>query len=278
MGLLELVGSETLAPTARSREFLTPGSEFDLGGYIGLAAQTPGVRTMLECLQKNRPIGSSPRDGGEGVGFIFREGLDSAMEAEASARRLTLALAGRARVVAPALTRAFPLAGAQKLVDIGGGSGIYAIAYARSNPRLRAVVWDRPEVLKVASEMCERFGVGDRVECVAGDMFEDEIPDGNIHLFSNILHDWDVAECRRLIARSAAGLPDSGQMLIHDVFLNDDLAGPLAIALYSASLFALTEGRAYSAGEYRGWLEGAGLRVGGVRPTAAHCGVMAATK
>ena len=42
--------------------------------------------------------------------------------------------------------------------------------------------------------------------------------------------------------------------MIHDVYLNDDLGGPLPIALYSAALFALTEGRAYAAGEYRGWL------------------------
>ena len=42
--------------------------------------------------------------------------------------------------------------------------------------------------------------------------------------------------------------------LVHDVFLNDALDGPLPVALYSAALFRLTEGRAYSAREYRGWL------------------------
>ena len=42
--------------------------------------------------------------------------------------------------------------------------------------------------------------------------------------------------------------------MIHDVFLNDALNGPLPIALYSAALFCLTEGRAYSAAEYRTWL------------------------
>ena len=46
------------------------------------------------------------------------------------------------------------------------------------------------------------------------------------------------------------------------------------MALYSAALFALTEGRAYSAAEYREWLGAAGLTPGAVVPTLIHCGVM----
>ena len=56
------------------------------------------------------------------------------------------------------------------------------------------------------------------------------------------------------------------------------LDGPLPIALYSAALFTLTEGRAYSAAEYRGWLAEAGLVVGAVLPTLVHCGVLTGTK
>jgi hypothetical protein len=69
-------------------------------------------------------------------------------------------------------------------------------------------------------------------------------------------------------------LPAGGQLLIHDVFLNDDLDGPLPIALYSAALFTLTEGRAYSVGEFRSWLTTAGLKPGNVVPTLLHCGVL----
>ena len=48
--------------------------------------------------------------------------------------------------------------------------------------------------------------------------------------------------------------------------------------LYSASLFRLTEGRAYSAAEYRSWLTEAGLVVGEVTPTLIHCGVLPGTR
>jgi hypothetical protein len=58
------------------------------------------------------------------------------------------------------------------------------------------------------------------------------------------------------------------------VFLNDALDGPLPEALYSAALFSVTQGRAYSAAEYRAWLSEAGLRPGPVVPTLIHCGVL----
>jgi hypothetical protein len=97
-------------------------------------------------------------------------------------------------------------------------------------------------------------------------------------LLSNVLHDWDVPECRALIGRCAAALPPGGLLLIHDVFLRDALDGPLPIAVYSAALFSLTEGRAYSAAEYREWLEEAGLVPGEVQPTLIHYGVLRAEK
>ena len=97
-------------------------------------------------------------------------------------------------------------------------------------------------------------------------------------MLSNILHDWDVPECRALVGRCAAALPPGGRLLIHDVFLDDDLGGPLPIALYSAALFAMTEGRAYSAGEYRDRLAEAGLASGAVVPTLIHCGVLPGIK
>lgn len=276
-GLLTVECDGRLAPTELAREHLVTGSGFDVGGYISLAAESPGVVEMVERLRSNRPAGQDAD--GPGAAFIYREGLDSPMEREASARHLTLALAGRARNVAPVLTAKYPLDGARRLLDVGGGTGLYSIAWLQRHPRLSAVVWDRPEVLKVAREMAESFGVADRLELISGDMFLDPVPAGaDVILLSNILHDWDVPDCRTLVNRCAGALAAGGRLLIHDVFLNDALDGPLPVALYSAALFRLTEGRAYSAGEYRGWLADAGLSPGEVVPTLVHCGVLPAVQ
>jgi SAM-dependent methyltransferase len=277
MGLLVEGRQGQLELTPLAREHLVPGAAFDVGGYIGLSAESPGVVELVERLRTNLPAGAEAEE--KGAAFIFREGIASAMERTATARHLTLALAGRARNVAPVLAARYPLDDARLLLDVGGGTGIYAIAWLQQHNGLRAIVWDRPEVLKVAAEMAREYGVSDRLECQSGDMFHDPAPTGaDVVLLSNVLHDWDVPECRNLIRRCRDALPPGGRLLIHDVFLNDALDGPLPIALYSAALFRLTEGRAYSAGEYRGWLAEAGLVAETVIPTLIHCGLLSATR
>lgn len=276
MGFLTLNTSELLTLTEIAREHLVPDAEFDVGNYVGLAAQAPGVLGMVELLKSNRPLGS---DDEGGSAYIYRDGIKSAMEAEDSARHLTMALAGRAKNVAPALAKAVDATGCRHLVDVGGGTGIYSFALLQQNPGLRASIFDRPEVLKIAAEMAVDYGVDDRVTLVPGDMFVDALPaDADLILLSNILHDWDIVQCQRLVQRCADALSADGQLLIHDVFLDDDLAGPLPIALYSAALFTLTEGRAYSAAEYRRWLAAAGLTADSIAPTLVHCGVISASK
>ena len=261
--------------TDLAKEHLVPGGDFDVGNYVGLAAQSPGVLGMVALLKSNKPLGSD----GSGTAFIYRDGVESAMEVEASARHLTLALAGRAKNVAPALADAVPILNSRLLLDVGGGTGIYSYAMLQKHPALKAIIFDRPEVLKVAEEMGAQYGVLDRVEFVAGDMFADELPRGaDMVLLSNILHDWDVPECQTLVGRCADVVPLGGRLLIHDVFLNDELDGPLPIALYSAALFSLTEGRAYSAGEYQSWLHSTGLDTILKAPTGVHCGVIVATR
>ncbi|QDV68468.1 Demethylspheroidene O-methyltransferase [Rosistilla carotiformis] len=277
MGLLREIDGR-LQLTELAREHLVPGSDFDCGDYLGLAAQSPSVLQMVQLLKTNRPLGSDASDGG--AAFIYRDGIASAMEATDTARHFTLALAGRAKNVAPALAEVAGLADATHLLDIGGGTGIYAFALLQKHPPLQATLFDRPEVLRVAQEMSERYGVTNRCQFMDGDMFADPLPvDADTILLSNVLHDWDLPECQALIERCAEALPSGGRLMIHDVFLNDALDGPLPIALYSASLFSFTEGRAYSAAEYRDWLETAGLECyEPIRPTGVHCGLMTAIK
>lgn len=276
MQLLKVGERGAMAPSELAREHLRPGSEFYVGDYIGLAANSASVLDMVQRLRTDRPAQAEKSD--TGAAFIYREGLESAMEQEASARRLTLALAGRAKNVAPVLASKIHLAG-ETLLDVGGGTGIYSVACLRQHPKLRAIVFDRPEVLKVAEEFAKQYGVADRLTCHPGDMFMDPLPRTDTVLLSNILHDWDEPQCEQLVQRCAQALNPGGRLVIHDVFLDDNLGGPLPIALYSASLFTLTEGRAYAAREYRSWLHAAGLTDGGpVVPTLIHCGLLNGVK
>ncbi|QOV91825.1 methyltransferase [Humisphaera borealis] len=280
MGLVAGRWPDQLELTPIAREHLLPGGAFYVGDYVGLSAESPGVLEMVRRLKQNTATPEKTDTGAATTAFTFREGAgESAMDHEASARKLTLALAGRAKNVAPAMAAKLRLSGVKTLLDVGGGTGIYSLALLRANPSLKAIIWDRPEVLKVAREFAEEHQLLDRVELRAGDMFAGEVPQGcDAILLSNILHDWDIPECNVLVRRLAGALPPGGRLLIHDVFLNDTMDGPLPLALYSAALFSVTEGRAYSAAEYGAMLTSAGLTPEPVVPTLVHCGVLAGVK
>ena len=277
MELLRVNAVGKLELTDLARNHLLPAGAFFMGDYLGLASSSPGVINMVELLQSNCPLGS---DSDDGVAFIYREGKRSAMESEDLARHFTLSLSGRAKNVAPHLAKVVPMDGVTTLLDVGGGTGLYSYALLQVNPNLRAVIVELPEVARIAEEFAREKALQDRVEIIDGDMFRiDDLPAAEVVLFSNILHDWDEPECCELTSRYAAKLPSGGRMLIHDVFLNDAMDGPLPIALYSSALFSVTEGRAYSAAEYRAMLSAAGLVAdGSVVNTLVHCAVLTGTK
>lgn len=261
--------------TQLAADHLVAGREHDIGGYVALMATAPGVVELVERLKTNRPANES----GPGAAFIYRDGLKSAMDDAALARHFTMALAGRARVVAPFLADKLDWGQNRRLLDIGSGSGFYAIAATERWPNLEAIALDRPEVLRVAREMAGESPAGSRIAFAEADMFADPFPgDCDVMLLSNILHDWDEPECQTLVTKCAAALPPGGQLVIHDVVLNDALDGPLNMALYSAALFSLTEGRAYSEKELRSWIANAGLRYERTVPTLANCHAIVARK
>lgn len=270
MGLLQKNAKDHFCLTPIAAEHLVRGEEFDVGSYLSLAATAPGVVEMVERLRTNRPAGLSGDEAG--AAFIYRDGMKSAMEQAQLAEHFTLALSGRAKNVAPVLAEKISLNGTTTLLDVGGGTGIYSIAFLRANPKLRAIVFDRPEVLKTTERFAAEYGVADRVQFMSGDMFADPLPNApDVILLSNILHDWDITECQTLVNRCATALNAGGRLIIHDVLLNDELDGPLPIALYSAALFTFTEGRAYSAAEYNRMLTNVGLQPQLPIPTLVHC-------
>ena len=275
LGLLATDSHNRLMLTPLAQEYLVTGASCDLRDYLALEADSPAVMEMVNCLRTSRPANISANV--PGAAYIYRSGIESAMENAGTARRLTLSLAGIAKSAAPLLAQRTQLQDARILLDVGGGTGIYSIACLQQYPHLRAVVLDRPEVLEVTKEFAALYGVSSRLDCVAADMFSDPLPEGcDVILLSHVLHDWDVPECRALIQRCSAALHEGGSLLIHEVFLNDTLDGPLWLALHSAALFCLTQGRAYSAREIRNWLSDIRFAAGEVIPTLANRGVLMA--
>ena len=81
------------------------------------------------------------------------------------------AMSGAVVMRAQALLAARDLSGIGTLVDVGGGQGRLLAAALEATPGLRAVLFDRPEVLAGAEATLAAAGLRDRCELVGGDFF-----------------------------------------------------------------------------------------------------------
>jgi hypothetical protein len=280
MELLTLRQGE-LALTQLGR-FLTAACPANLIGYVGLEKEDAGVLALVQHLRNDGP--ENPETG---VSYVKDEAAPSPMDDPGSARFFTLALAGRARYLAPVVAAHLPRSQGH-LLDVAGGTGYYTYEWLLANPAATATLLDRPEVLKVAQHLLEEFcrsgrpgaaTVKHRVKFLPGDMLVDELPATDLLLAASLFHDWPAETCTLLAQKFAHALNPGGELWIHDAFLNDALDGPLAVTDYSVMLFLGTKGRAYSSKEYRQWLSQAGLQPSPVNiPTLMDYGLIRAVK
>jgi hypothetical protein len=255
LGLLERDG-DRLRASATARAYLVDGAPGDLRAYFASLAQRPAVGELAEVLRTGAPAAWASAAGGDD----WAAGLDDPGFAE----RLTAAMDARGRVLAPLLASALEGIPARRLLDVAGGSGVYACALVDVRPGLAASVLERPPVDAVARTLLDRRGYG-RVEVVSGDMFAG-LPDGfDLHLYAHVLHDWDVPAIEKLLAASFAALPPGGFVVDYDAHLGR--AGDAAVAAYSALLMHSTEGRCHPVDTIVKLMRAAGFAEAGVRET-----------
>jgi SAM-dependent methyltransferase len=260
MGLLERQGA-MLRTTGVAREHLVATSPWFMGPYFPRVTDRPIAQDLLHVLRTGKPAKFASR--------ADEDDWHQAMESESFAEEFLAAMDVRGLLTGRALAQNLGGKHYRRLLDIAGGSGIYACALAARYPDLRASVLEKPPVDAVARRAIESRGFADRVDVIARDMLRDPMPDGyDVHLFSNVLHDWDEDVVQRLLHSSARALPAGGEIVVHDAFLNEEKSGPLGIASYSVLLMHVTQGRCYSTAEMEAWLLDAGFSKPTLIPTA----------
>jgi hypothetical protein len=201
------------------------------------------------------------------------------METEEFAEEFIAAMDCRGVLAAQALAKRIDLGKRRRLLDVAGGSGIYACSFCAHFSGLSASVLEKPPVDRIALRGIERRGFGSRIDVVPRDMLAEPLPEGyDVHLWSNVLHDWDVPIVRQLLHASAAALPPGGAIVVHDAFLNADKSGPAQIAGYSVLLMHVTQGRCYSTAEMTAWLTEAGFAAPVEVPSAVGRSALIAKK
>jgi hypothetical protein len=272
-GLLCTDAADQHQLTPLGREYFVKGSPWYLGPYYAPIRDTPIVQGYLKVLRTGKPANwQAKADGSD---------WHASMLSEDFARGFTELMNCRGTVFGQMLAKALtPLLGQRKRVlDVGGGSGIYSSTLVAAHPHLTATVLEQSPVDQITRQEIVRHGLQERINVVTADMFQEPWPQGaDVLLLSNVLHDWDFPEVRILLEKSAQTLPSGGVLVIHEAFLHDDKTGPLPVAEYSALLMNITQGKCYTPWEYGSVLTELGFTVGPYQDTIADRGFMTAIR
>ena len=245
MKLLEKDG-EVYRTTPVSARHLAAGGDADARAAIGHTVNLwTRWSTLTDCVRAGTAVTYQDPDGRS---EDWTESFIAAMDRNA-----------RERV--PHVLRALGSDAMSSVLDVGGGSGAYAIAFAAANPALRAEVFDRKPVCAIAQRHIEAAGVADRVKTRVGDLRADELGHGYDLVFvSAICHMLSPDENQDLLRRCRQALAAGGRLVIQDFILDGDKTAPKSAALFALNMLVGTKGgSSYSGEEYRAWLDAAGF-------------------
>ena len=237
---------EHYAPTAFATEYLARTSPRYLG-YIILHHHhlMAGWSHLDEAVQSGEPLRDRVSHAGN----------------EAERESFEMGMFNLAMQIAPHIVAKVDLHDKQRLLDLGGGPGTYAIQFCQANPQLTATVYDLPTTRPFAERAIASFGLGDRVSFTAGDFSSDDVPCGfDVAWLSHILHGEGPEGCAVILQRAVAALQPGGLLLVQEFILSDSMDGPLFPALFSLNMLLGTpQGQAYSQSQLEAMLRAAGV-------------------
>jgi predicted O-methyltransferase YrrM len=167
-----------------------------------------------------------------------------------------------ARGLAPLVAQLVPVkSGAQSLLDIGGSHGLYGALICREHPPMRSVVLDLPEAVEQSRRLALEEGISDVVSHRVGDARAEDLgKDLDVVFLGNILHHFAPAEIGQMLERIGSSLSPGGTVAIWEIRRPEPDEPPDVVGDGFALLFRVTStARCYTAGEYSGWLAGAGF-------------------
>jgi predicted O-methyltransferase YrrM len=175
---------------------------------------------------------------------------------------------------------ALDLKGVRRMLDLGGGSGAFAIAFAQAYPDLKVTVFDLPDVIQLTKGYVAEAGLSDRIDTRPGDMTTDDLGSGHDVVFvSSICHMFGPEQNVSLFERIFDSLQGGGRIAVRDFILSDDKTSPPFGALFALNMLVNTaKGASYSRAEYVGWLEQAGFRSPRLIDIPGNAAVIVATK
>lgn len=178
--------------------------------------------------------------------------------------RLAMALAPEALPMAQfaAARLKFSTLPEPRVLDVGGGAGVFSAVFLRANAKARATQIDDPAVNRAAREYVARAGVADRFETIDGDFryVDFGLESYDVAIFSHVAHLFGPEENASTFGRIRRALKTGGSLLVIDFVIDDSRSGPsMALLFHIEMMLRTATGGVWREGDYRGWLTEAGF-------------------
>jgi O-methyltransferase domain len=267
--------------TDTARHYLLPEGPYYWGGLLKANRRSRFLMPLCDAL-RDALVTPEPEDAIPSSGDDRRANADSWARGEISlegAHGVAQYFQSHSGTAAIGLARNGHFSSTKRLLDVGGGSGVYSIELAKSYPEIRCTVLELASVCHWVEQYVERAGVAGRVDTVALDMFREDWPTGyDAVLFSNVFHDWSTSTCLELARRAFSALQPGGAINVHEMLLDEDGNGPREAAAFGVHMVTGTRGQHRSFSQLRALLAEAGFGGAEWRSTSPLFSVVRAYK
>jgi len=147
------------------------------------------------------------------------------------------------------------------LLDVGGASGTWTLAFLRAHPEARATIFDLPDAIQQARDRFAQTEFAGRVAFAPGDYFRDELPRGaDFAWVSAVIHQHSREESQALFAKAFRALEPGGQIGVRDIVMEPCRTRPVLGAMFAVNMLVATErGGTYTFSEIADDLAAAGF-------------------
>lgn len=245
--------------------------------YVGGILEMAGARlfgfwdNLTDALKTGAPQNEVARSGAPFFATLSQDPI--------AWRNFLNGMNGVSTPLAGALAVDFDWAGRRHVVDLGGALGAVPAAVLRAHPDITGAVFELPPVGPVFEEFVAAQGLAGRLAFHGGDFFSDPLPEADVYVMGQILHDWNQEQRQFLLKKAYDALPEGGTLIVYDAMLDEERRHNTYGFMLSLNMLIDTEGGSeYTVPDLTQWLRGAGFRTVEARPLIGGYTAAYATK
>jgi hypothetical protein len=221
-----------------------------------------------------RQLGHSIRTGETALEYVYGKPMfEYFADSPADGDVFNEAMTSHASQMHTAVAAAYDFPAEGTVVDVGAGHGTLVAAILGSQPGLRAIVFDTPQVVAGARGWVAEQGLADRCEFIGGDFFEAVPGGGDVYTLSHIVHDWDDEKAIRLLRRCREAMSHDARLAVCEMVVPTG-PEPHFSKLLDLEMLVNTGGRERTLEEYGRLYAAAGFEVTRVVPTPTPVSVI----